>query len=180
MLRASYPQLWAKAQADIAAGNTFYNNGNGTTTFGIGDMRGRVPAGKDDMGGTAANRLTSGGSGVNGAALGAVGGAETHTLTASQLAPHPHSGTTGGMSRNNPHVHGSVTASYRTGQFQQGTSYFKGWSDESTSGSFVSTSSADINHEHPFTTNGGDGVVGAPHNNTQPTMVCNYLLYVGA
>jgi microcystin-dependent protein len=37
------------------------------------------------MGGTAANRLTSAGSGVNGLSLGAVGGAETHTLTNAQL-----------------------------------------------------------------------------------------------
>lgn len=32
--------------------------GDGSTTFNLPDMRGRVPAGKDDMGGTAAGRLT--------------------------------------------------------------------------------------------------------------------------
>jgi microcystin-dependent protein len=37
------------------------------------------------MGGTAASRLTSGGSGVAGATLGASGGAQTHTLTNGQL-----------------------------------------------------------------------------------------------
>ena len=34
-----------------------YGAGNGTTTFNIPDCRGRVIAGKDDMGGTAAGRL---------------------------------------------------------------------------------------------------------------------------
>ena len=38
------------ASAEIAAGNTLYTNGNGTTTFGIPDMRGRMRAAKDNMG----------------------------------------------------------------------------------------------------------------------------------
>jgi microcystin-dependent protein len=36
---------------------TAYGVGDGTTTFNVPDLRGRVCAGKDDMGGTAANRL---------------------------------------------------------------------------------------------------------------------------
>lgn len=62
-------------------------------TIVVPDRRGRVDAGQDDMGGTAASRLTSGGSGVDGATLGAVGGTETHTLTAAQsgLPAHTHS-----------------------------------------------------------------------------------------
>jgi microcystin-dependent protein len=56
----------------------------------VPDARGRVFAGKDDMGGTAANRLTTAGAGINGTQLGAVGGAQTHTLTTAQLAAHNH------------------------------------------------------------------------------------------
>lgn len=48
--RAAFPDLWTFAQAEIAAGNTLHANGNGTTTFGIPDMRGRVRAAKDNMG----------------------------------------------------------------------------------------------------------------------------------
>lgn len=36
---------------------TSYGTGDGSTTFNLPDMRGRMPSGKDDMGGTAANRL---------------------------------------------------------------------------------------------------------------------------
>jgi microcystin-dependent protein len=69
----------------FAALGTTYGAGDGSTTFALPDLRGRVGAGKDDMGGTAASRLTSGGSGVAGATLGASGGAQTHTLTNGQL-----------------------------------------------------------------------------------------------
>jgi microcystin-dependent protein len=70
----------ASAAADFAANKTLT----------LPDARGRVLVGKDNMGGSAANRITSGGSGVNGATLGASGGAETHTLTTAQLAAHAH------------------------------------------------------------------------------------------
>lgn len=75
-----------------------YGSGDGSTTFNLPDFRGRIGAGRDDMGGSAANRITSGGSGIVGTTLGAAGGAETHTLTVAQLASHTHEqrgGTTG-------------------------------------------------------------------------------------
>lgn len=58
-----------------AIGTTF-GAGDGSTTFNVPDLRGRVAAGKDDMGGSAASRLTNGVSGVDGATLGASGGDE--------------------------------------------------------------------------------------------------------
>lgn len=65
---------------------TTYGIGDGSTTFGIPDLRGRVPVGKDNMGGAAANRMTAGISGVDGVTLGASGGDQrvqthNHTLT---------------------------------------------------------------------------------------------------
>jgi microcystin-dependent protein len=75
----------------FAAISTAYGTGDGSTTFNVPDLRGRVAAGKDNMGGSAASRLTTGGSGVDGATLGAVGGAQTHTLTAAQMPSHTHS-----------------------------------------------------------------------------------------
>lgn len=49
--RATYAALFT------AIGTT-YGAGDGSTTFVLPDMRGRVPGGKDDMGGTAAGRLS--------------------------------------------------------------------------------------------------------------------------
>jgi microcystin-dependent protein len=84
----------------FAAIGTSFGTGDGSTTFNVPDTRGRVLAGKDNMGGTAASRLTTAGSGVDGATLGANGGAETHTLTTAQMPAHTHNtGTTIG-SRN--------------------------------------------------------------------------------
>ena len=73
---------------------TTYGAGDGSTTFNVPDLRGRVPAGLDNMGGTAANRITSGGSGITGTTLGASGGAETVTQTTSTLVSHNHSAST--------------------------------------------------------------------------------------
>lgn len=119
---------------------TTYGAGDGSTTFNVPDLRGRVPGGKDNMGGTAANRLTTAGSGVNGAALGAVGGAETHTLTTPQIPAHTHD-----VPKLNP-VGG-------TGYDITGGSLW-------TYGAGASASAGS----------------GNAHNNTQPTLVLNYII----
>jgi microcystin-dependent protein len=73
---------------------TTYGIGDGSTTFNLPDLRGRVSAGQDDMGGTSANRLTGLSGGVDGDVLGATGGAETHALVEAENGPHTHSYTT--------------------------------------------------------------------------------------
>jgi microcystin-dependent protein len=72
---------------------TTYGTGDGSSTFTLPDMRGRAVAGKDDMGGVAASRITASGTGnpgVDGANLGAAGGVDRHTLTTAQMAAHRH------------------------------------------------------------------------------------------
>lgn len=81
--RATYGVLFAVI-------GTTYGVGDGTTTFTLPDLRGRVVAGKDDMGGTSANRLTGTSGGVSGSVLGASGGAQTHTLTIAEMPSHNH------------------------------------------------------------------------------------------
>jgi microcystin-dependent protein len=67
-----------------------YGLGNGTSTFNVPDMRGRVPAGADGLGGTAASRLTLAQSqGVRGN-QGANGGEQGHQITIAELAQHNH------------------------------------------------------------------------------------------
>lgn len=75
----------------FAALSTTYGAGDGSTTFNLPDMRGRTVAGRDNMGGVSANRLTNQPGGLDGDTLGAVGGAETHTLTVAQIPSHTHS-----------------------------------------------------------------------------------------
>ncbi len=53
-----------------------WGNGNGTTTYTLPDLRGRSVFGQDNMGGVAANRVSTAGSGVDGATLGASGGSQ--------------------------------------------------------------------------------------------------------
>lgn len=64
---------------------TTFGVGDGSTTFNIPDLRGRGVVGKDDMGGSAASRLTTAGGGVDGATLGAVGGAQNGTILQANL-----------------------------------------------------------------------------------------------
>jgi microcystin-dependent protein len=119
-----------------------YGAGDGSTTFNLPDLRGRVAAGKDDMGGTAAGLLTAGGSGITGTTLGAVGGAETHTLTAAQIPAHTHPITA--LSGRNTTSGGSETI-------------------------------ADTSNNTTMNTNANTGGGGA-HNNTQPTLVANFII----
>lgn len=78
LLIASFPGLYAVF-------GTMYG-GDGLTTFGIPDKRGRSSIGKDDMGGAPANRVTNAGCGITGTTLGSAGGdqnlsAHTHSIT---------------------------------------------------------------------------------------------------
>ncbi len=57
----------------FAAIGTSFGTGDGSTTFNVPDLRGRVLVGKDDMGGTAASRVTSGSEGLAAENLAATG-----------------------------------------------------------------------------------------------------------
>jgi len=70
-----------------------WGGGNGTNTFNIPDLRGRVFAGRDNMGGTAASRLTSTYYGIGADAIGAAGGAQSKVLVTANLPPYTPAGT---------------------------------------------------------------------------------------
>lgn len=144
----------------FSAIGTTYGSGDGTTTFNVPDMRGRVGAGKDDMGGTAASRLTNEKSGVAGATLGAAGGVQEHTLTTAQMPNHDHGGVTGnGGTHNHDYARGSA------GLGQGGGGSYTG-----AAGTYQTSTAP--NHTHPINAQGGGGA----HPNVQPTLVLNAII----
>jgi microcystin-dependent protein len=70
-------------------GGTF-GGGDGSTTFNVPDLRGRAVFGQDNMGGSAAGRITAGGGNFDGTVLGNTGGAQNHTLTTAEMPSHTH------------------------------------------------------------------------------------------
>jgi microcystin-dependent protein len=87
--RTAYSALFA------LVGTTF-GVGDGSTTFNVPDLRGRICAALDNMGGTAAGRIgtisTDNGT-ISGTMLGSTGGQATHTQTLAEMATYTPAGT---------------------------------------------------------------------------------------
>ena len=149
--RATYAALYAVV-------GTAYGAGDGSTTFNVPNMQGRVPVGKDT--GTFAT-------------LGATGGEQTHVLTVAELATHSHGGVTAGSgvlttgTESNDHTHAGTTDNDSPDHSHSGTtaSALNGYIFPPTIGQFnIGTQSTSIwaptagppaaAHSHSFTTGG--------------------------
>lgn len=144
---------------------TTYGVGDGSTTFNIPDCRGRVIAGKDDMGGSAAGRLTSGYFGGLANNLGMTGGLESQTLNTSQIPSHNHTAT----SIDSGHSHGGGQALTQNSFGGTNSGIQISWS-----GGSINTSAAAASITTTINNTGG----GAAHNNVQPTIIANKLIRV--
>lgn len=175
---------WVLAAGQSVAGSLY------ATTTGSSlapDLRGRVMAGKDDMGGTPAYRLTNmiAGIGVDGLTLGATGGHQANSLTEVQMPGHNHgggyhkhdiaAGGSSGMFDTNPND--GFDYRYTVLSIQDGTSGrtpAHGIGVSSANGYGVMAANANI------ATQGNGGTIGdgQSHNNTQPTIIVNYFIKI--
>jgi microcystin-dependent protein len=138
-------------------GDTF--GGNGTTTFGVPDLRGRAAIGEGD------------GPGLTQRVLGDDGGAESVTLSAEQLPAHSHTIS---------HTHEAQNLEVQGvdgGHNHQVASQPLAGGPEPDAGEPVNLQIG------PFTLGGdnssGSTGDGAPHNNMQPYLVLTPMIYAG-
>lgn len=153
----------------FAVYGTTYGAGDGSTTFNLPDKRGRASFGKDDMGGTSANRITGLSGGWNGDTLGAAGGAETHLLTANEV---PAISPTG--QANSAGTVNGQTGTLKAFGVQLGsgaTAYGAG------AGSDVNVPISFSDPARTLSINQIGG--GLAHNNLPPGITCNYIIYAG-
>jgi len=150
----------------FSALGTAWGAGDGSTTFNLPDLLGRVLAGKDDMGGTSANRLTNQTGGLDGDTLGSTGGSETHALTSAELAAHTHGAGTYAADSNGAHTH--MTGEGVLGGSGTGTAM------RSNDNTVVSSESGA--HTHTISGSSASAGSGSAHNNVQPTAVVNFII----
>jgi microcystin-dependent protein len=177
-----------------------YTYGGSGSLFALPDLRGRVPTGLDNMGGTDAGRLSA----TN--TLGGTGGAETHTLTSAEIPAHSHPNyltNTTVASTSHTHTEGTLQAAAGAVNNDSGSYWYNagvaraGGRGPTTTGSFVlfgmannSFTGYNINHwTNVFGTTSGPtgsttvGMVnanntggGGSHNNMQPYILTNYII----
>lgn len=163
---------------------TLYGAGDGSTTFNLPNMQGRVPVGQD----TSQPEFDS---------LGEIGGAKTHTLSVAEMPSHGHSITDPGHNHgvNDPGHGHSVNDTLHAHSLTLGfsndgggsTNYWAGndslgvrspFTDPSSAGVSVNGSPTGVSLDanvagitQPTPTGGGSA-----HNNLQPYIVLNYII----
>lgn len=165
----------------FAAISTTYGAGDGSTTFNLPDLRGRVVAGLDNMGGTDAGRLDWANT------IGTTGGAQNHTLTTAEMPSHTHIQDAHTHTQNahthiqDAHSHGLSVGTVVLVGNGGGVAYM------TSSGAYGTYNAATINNatatnQNTTATNNNTTATnqntggGGTHNNMQPTMLLNYII----
>lgn len=156
--RTTYPILFARW-------GTRFGAGDGSTTFGIPDLRDTVPVGKSTMGGVVSRALQT----LTNTVLGALFGEANHTLVAAEHAPHQHSVYLKEIAHSHPNstVGGTGTQAGTSGGGQVNYNPTGTALTGMTIGSVSGTANDNL------TASQGSGTA---HNNVQPSTTANYIL----
>lgn len=183
--RATYAELFSII-------STTYGVGNGSTTFNLPDLRGRVAVGA----GTGTGGATSGSGAITGAALtartaGQWDGRETHTLTDTQsgVPVHGHAHTistvaVGNLLSDPGHSHGGYHRNTTIGGSATGDDPVDYCFDPASHGFNANTAGAGtgastVSHGHSISggvTNHAGSSAASSHNNVQPFVVVNRII----
>lgn len=197
--RTTYASLFALI-------GTTYGSGDGSTTFNLPDLRGRVIVALDNMGGSDAGRLDV----TN--TLGGSGGTQNHTLTEAQLPSHSHTDGTltaaaggahqhtysGTVSDAGAHNHALLMGKVQASTYLDLANYTAGGSTIQNEGigtntynhnqnttiggvgnhnhTFSGSTSSASTHEHDITGSTGSTGSGSAHNNMQPYLLMNHII----
>lgn len=162
---------------------TTYGTGDGSTTFNLPMMAGRLPMGS----GTGVGLNSSGtgvtsGTAMTARALGAWFGEETHLLTTAELASHTHANTVGSSSGGSNQITGYMNQNAAHGHQQasrQGTYGGQyGLVDSANSGSSGQpyTSTVNTDHYHSVGINNVPEGGGGRHAIIPPVLVMNFII----
>lgn len=150
--RTTYSSLYS-------AIGTRFGSGDGVSSFGVPDLRGRVIAGYDPS----QSRLSGKSGGVSSQYIGNSGGQEEHKLLVSQIPSHNHGGKTGW---GGVHVHTTNGPASNEG--------VSGVHPMTRYGTALAGTSEHAGHDHTVSSQGGDQA----HNNVQPTLILNYIIKI--
>lgn len=172
--RTTYASLFAVL-------GTMYGAGNGTTTFNLPNLKGRVPVGYD----TAQTEFD---------AMGETGGAKTHTLTVGEMPSHTHTQNSHNHTQNS-HVHpaydnynfamleigvnGVINTTARNMPSAGGETHYFMYASGGAGGFTEqrNTNPTTATNQATTATNQNTGGGGA-HNNLQPYIALNYIIKI--
>lgn len=187
------PSGWLLANGDAVSRTTYsslfsaigttYGTGNGSTTFNLPDLRGRLPMGVGTgVGLNASGTGVTSGSAMTARALGAWFGEETHLLTTSELASHTHANTVSGGNTSSAgshfHTFGRPAISYvgTGGSFSVSTP--AGSLHRFSDSDGVNDTDTVADHLHTFTPSISNAFAGSDsrHATIPPVLVINFII----
>ena len=147
--RSTYSALFA------VLGTTF-GSGDGSTTFNLPNLKGRVVVGRDTTD-------------TDFDVIGETRGSKTHTLTVSEIPVHSHAITINANTTDFVYDPGGYTSGYISGRDANNDGIIDG-----TSNTFGMALAKVTDHTHIATA--ADAGSGSAHNNIQPSIVLNYII----